>query len=390
MNEPRTFDDIQVARPELAASYLQLLRAQPGRPIALFARRRVGKTHFLDYDLTPAAREAGMLPVYADVWLHRTAPLLAIVHALEEALDDVAVPGTRTGKVAKTTVKGLAVLGSSLQFGDEPSRRPLPETPELRLDALVPRLATAAGKPVLLMLDEIQALGESETGKASIATLRAVFQKHKKVLFGIFTGSSQEALSAMIVGAGAPMYQFAQMIDFPYLDETYLQLLARHFSKVHPGKHLDMQQMAITFDHISCKPALMKDIVKAMSAEGVTDFQFGLNAFIRDEGRAAGWRSLWNSLDEVQQLTLVALVCKLAPMSKDTLARMNQARAGSSTVTIAKVRTALTNLRKAGILMRIGTEFIVEDTLFADHIINMKPFSGLPVAPYTVKPGNKS
>jgi len=313
------------------------------------------------------------------------APLLAIVHAIEEALDDVTVPATRTGKAAKTTVKGVGVLGTNLQFGDEPARRPLPDTPELRLDALVPRLAAAAGKPILLMLDEIQALGESETGKASIATLRAVFQKHKKLLFGIFTGSSQEALSAMIVGAGAPMYQFAQMIDFPYLDETYLHLLASHFSKVHPGKHLDMQQMAATFDHIGRKPALMKDIVRAMSAEGIADFQFGLDAFIRNEGRAAGWRSLWHSLDEIRQLVLVALVCKLAPLSKDTVARMNQAHAGSAPVTIAKVRTALANLRKDGILTRVGSDFVVEDALFADHIIDLKPFSGLPVTPNAAK-----
>ena len=311
------------------------------------------------------------------MWLHRAAPLSAIVHALEEALDDVSIPVSRPGKAAKTGIKGIGLMGTNLQFGDEPARRPLPEAPELRLDALVPRLYALTGKPILLMLDEIQALGESETGKASIATLRAVLQKHKKILFGIFTGSSQEALSAMIVSAGAPMYQFSQMIDFPYLDESYLILLERHFSKVHPGKRLDLQQMGSAFDHIGRKPALMKDIVKAMSAEGITDFSFGLNAFIHDQGRAAGWQSLWDSLDQMQQLALAALVCKLAPLSKDTLARLNQACAGADVVTIAKVRTALSNLRKAGILTHIGTEFIVEDALFADYIADIQPFTSL-------------
>ena len=58
----RTFDDIEIRRPELAKSYLGLLMAQPGRPIALFAPRRVGKTYFLDGDLTPAAQAMGLLP----------------------------------------------------------------------------------------------------------------------------------------------------------------------------------------------------------------------------------------------------------------------------------------------------------------------------------------
>ena len=33
----KTFDDLEVRRPELARSYLEPLKAQPGRPIALFA-----------------------------------------------------------------------------------------------------------------------------------------------------------------------------------------------------------------------------------------------------------------------------------------------------------------------------------------------------------------
>jgi hypothetical protein len=67
----KTFDDLEVRRPELARSYLELLKSQPGRPIALFAPRRVGKTFFLDQDLTPAAVAIDITPVYADVWLHR-------------------------------------------------------------------------------------------------------------------------------------------------------------------------------------------------------------------------------------------------------------------------------------------------------------------------------
>ena len=60
-----SFDDIEVRRPDLARGYLALLAAQPGRPIALFAPRRVGKTFFLDSDLAPEARDAGLVPAYA-------------------------------------------------------------------------------------------------------------------------------------------------------------------------------------------------------------------------------------------------------------------------------------------------------------------------------------
>src|SRR5258707_15189484 len=80
----KIFDDLEIHRPELARGYLQLLKAQPHRPIALFAPRRVGKTFFLENDLSPAAHAEGFITVYADLWLHKTAPLDAINHALEE------------------------------------------------------------------------------------------------------------------------------------------------------------------------------------------------------------------------------------------------------------------------------------------------------------------
>src|SRR6266404_9847222 len=143
----KTFDDLEIHRPELARGYLQLLNAQPHRPIALFAPRRVGKTFFLENDLSPAAHAEGFITVYADLWLHKTAPLDAINPALEEALEELTVPTTTVGKIAKTQVKKIGGLGASLEFGDEPQRRNLPDTPELRFDTLITRLAKQSGKP---------------------------------------------------------------------------------------------------------------------------------------------------------------------------------------------------------------------------------------------------
>jgi hypothetical protein len=93
MNDIVSFDAIEIHRPELAWNYLGLLAAQPGRPLALFAPRRVGKTFFLDHDLAPAAEQSGILPVYADLWLYRSDPLDALNHTLEESLPRRSLPG---------------------------------------------------------------------------------------------------------------------------------------------------------------------------------------------------------------------------------------------------------------------------------------------------------
>ena len=366
MTPAKTFDDLEIRRPALARSYLQLLEAQAGRPIALFAPRRVGKTFFLDQDLTPAARAAGYVTVYADVWLQKDAPLDAINHALEEALDDATVPSGALGKAAKTPVKKLGAMGATLEFGDEPKRRPLPAAAELRFDALVTRLRAAAARPVLLMLDKVQAVGEHRQGPSIIATLRAVLQKHKREVRAVFTGSSQEALSAMMSASGGPMYQFAQLVNFPNLGDEYLELLATHFSRVHKGKRLAMVDLQRTFEHIGYKPALMKDIVKAMSAEGSTDVELALSRLLQDDRQAAGWRALLADLTSFERRLLVLLVQGWPPMGKETLHEL--ARDKTFVPTIGKVRSALDRLKRAGILAKPGAAYVVEDRLFADFI----------------------
>lgn len=365
-----TFDDIAVLRPELAVSYLQLLRAQPGRPMALFAARRVGKTFFLDHDLAPAAVKARMLPVYADLWLERTQPLDAINHALQDALDQATVPASKTGRMVKTSVKRLGLLGASIDFGEGPARSALPGAPHLKLDALVVRLAQAAKRPILLMLDEIQALGDVADGDKIIAALRAVLHKRRNEVAAVFTGSSQEGLARMVSTAGAPMYQFAQLIDFPALGDDFLQQLADHFGKVHRGKRLVLDDLREVFARIGHKPALMKDLVKAMSAEGITDVAEGVRRMLTDERQVAGWRAMLQPFGVFDRAVLLVVAQGLPPFGRETFDKLAELQ--REPVTLAKVRAAVERLRKAGLLSKGGqgqTTLTLDDPLLAQYLI---------------------
>jgi len=361
----KTFDELQVRRPDLAASYIGLLKAQPGRPVAMFAPRRVGKTHFLDNDLAPAALKAGLLPVYADLWMQKANPLEAINHALEEALDDLNVPRSRVARMGRTPVRKLGLIGASVDLGDPPARRALPAPPQLRLDALVTRLAAAAARPVLLMLDEVQTLVDVPDGDSVIAALRAVLHKRREILFSVFTGSSQEGLARMLSTAGAPMYQFAQLLDFPALGDEYLRQLAGHFAAVHPGKQLALADLRRLYERIGSKPGLLKDVVKAMSAEGVTDVELGVKHF------GVTQRGIWNALlqpfEAFDRAVLLAIARGLPPMGKETLDALAGVPPGQPTV--AKVRAAIDRLRRAGLVSKtLGGPIQVEDTLLADHL----------------------
>jgi uncharacterized protein len=363
-----TFDDIEIKRPKLAKSYIGLLSSQPGRPIALFAPRRVGKTFFLDNDLAPMAKKAGLLPVYADVWLQRTAPLDAINHALEEALDDVTIPKSNVGKLARTSVKKLGLAGASIELGNEPARRALPVAAELRLDALISRLSEASGKTILLMLDEIQTLAEVPNGDAVIATLRAVLHKRKAIVAAVFTGSSQSGLAKMMSTVGAPMYQFSQLLDFPSLGEEYLAELAQHFERVHQGRKPALADLDRVFSLIGYKPALMKDIVKSMSAEGITDVDLALKRFVADERHVAGWKALTSNMSALEIAILHAIAKQLPLMGQETLKSLAPPK--QQAPTLAKVRAALERLRKAGLVSKhAGEKPQIEDPMLTQYLL---------------------
>jgi uncharacterized protein len=110
----------------------------------------------------------------------------------------------------------------------------------------------------------------------------------------------------------------------------------------------------------------MKDIVKAMSAEGSTDVELAMQRITRDDRQVAGWRALLASLApfERELLTLVAQGC--SPMAKDTVLALSK-HAGFAP-TIAKIRSAIERLKRAGIIAKQGAGFVVEDRLFADYI----------------------
>src|ERR1700750_2922319 len=74
-------------RPALAKTYLDMLNLGLVTSTTIFAPRRAGKTSFLLKDLAPAARDAGYMVAYADLWQTRLSPGVAIVRALEQALE---------------------------------------------------------------------------------------------------------------------------------------------------------------------------------------------------------------------------------------------------------------------------------------------------------------
>ncbi len=363
-----SFNSIVIRRPQLAQAYLALLKSQPERPLALFAPRRIGKTVFLTDDVTPTAKAQGFLPIYCDLWLNSAIPLESINHALEEAWDDLTVPASSTGKAAQTQVKKVSIMGSGIDLGDAPQRRALPDSPAFRLDSLLGRLASRHDGPVLLMLDEAQSLGSHDKAVEVISSLRAALTQHKGRIFAIFTGSSQIELSKMFSTAGAPMYQYAQKLDFPVLGDEYLQALSDHFASVHPGKSISLDALRPMFIKMGCKPAVLREIVVKMSSEGTTDVQRGLDLYLQDPLHRDSWASLLDRLELLDVLLLIAITRNEKPYGKDVANDLE--RALKSRPTTSKIRASIDKLIREKLLSKRSDGVAVNDEAFAEYLLH--------------------
>ena len=157
------------------------------------------------------------------------------------------------------------------------------------------------------------------------------------------------------------------MLDFPALGDPYLKALAKHFAKVHSGKTLALSDLQTVFAQLGHKPGLLRDLVKAMSAEGVTDVRVGLQHFMSDERQIAGWRALLQPLELSDRAVLWALAQDLPPLGQATLDLLAQLPGGRPT--LAKVRAILERLRRAGLVSRPASGTVrLDDPLLAQYL----------------------
>jgi hypothetical protein len=211
-------------RPELAAKYLQVFDVGLTSARALFAKRRMGKSEFLEQDLIPAARDAGYLTVYLNLWDARGQPAPAFLAALSRALRP-----TGLGKLAKTLKRPLKSIKASAKvagmaegsFEAELGGTEAAATP--RLTELI-RGFHKPNRKMLLVLDEAQVLAESaHTDLAH--SLRASLDGRKQNIKVFFAGSSEATLRRMFGRSTEPFYNWSPLEPFELLGEEFVRAM---------------------------------------------------------------------------------------------------------------------------------------------------------------------
>jgi hypothetical protein len=219
----------------------------------------------------PAAVKAGYLPIYVDIWQHRSDPMAAINYGLQEALDNLEVPRSTIGKRLSTKVTKVGIGAASIDLGEEPSRQ-RPESAFLLVDFLLKSLVRTAGKPILLLFDEIQELAIFKDGEGVVSALRSAITKSKRSVRVIFTGSNQDRLREMFSRSRAALYEGASMLSFPALGDDFCQFVA---DRIQENLHRSVlvNEVASAFERFQRQPRLLIDLVFVFASGNTPSFK---------------------------------------------------------------------------------------------------------------------
>lgn len=358
-------------RPELAKSYLEEFSRRGARALTVFAERGLGKTAFLQRDLTPEAVVRGRLPVYVDVWAVRTDPAAGISGQLKAAAQRLEQRDPSKREVTNFSVNVLGVgAGMSTAHRPEPGE---PTNELSRINFWSDRLAGLAGeKTILVMLDEVQELAIHPEGASVAAALRASMQRNYGRFEPVFTGSQRDKLLQMFAVSKAPLFEFGDNIDFPPLTRAFSAFVADRL-KQEANVTLDIDQLHAAFVALGYKPGSLISLVRWMLRARAYDITAGLAGALTRE-RYEHERALSIAkLGPLDQIVLVAVAHERAVFSRNALEQYAR-HLGVEKVTPKAVQGSIARLRDEQLIYQAarGT-YRVNNSVFADWLRESMP-----------------
>jgi molybdopterin-guanine dinucleotide biosynthesis protein len=207
-------------RTALAEDLLQRL-VEPAYKSGLFlsAPRRTGKTTFIKADLLPLLREAGAIVIYADLWEQKSInPAKVVIAAIADAILHEGGHITKLAKsmgLKKVKVGGLELDLDAIGTKDGDS-----------IAKTLEKLGAAAGKPIVMVIDEAQHAQTTEEGRDTMFALKAA---RDAMILGegegfrlIATGSNSDRLRTLVSSKDQAFFG-AKEEHLPELDDLYLQ-----------------------------------------------------------------------------------------------------------------------------------------------------------------------
>lgn len=297
-------DPWHYARPELAEAYLQGFSLGLTSARGLFARRRMGKTQFLSRDMLPAARGAGYLTAYVNLWEDSDHPGQALAAALVET---VAVRGVaKFWQGLNAPVKKLKGGGKVAPLGLEGSLEvDLADKEKLAVPAIQAALQAAdkSKKKLLLIIDEAQVLTAPEH-KGVARALRAGLDTRKAFIKVLFAGSSEAALRDMFSRSAAPFFNWAPLEPFPLLGTEFVHAMVKQTATV-AKRPLTTDAALAAFEALDETPEFFRRFLERYLLYQQQGFEKALEYTRATVSNEHGYGKLWRQLHRADRAILL-------------------------------------------------------------------------------------
>ena len=356
-------------RAALAERYLQAFELGLQSAWGVFAKRRMGKTEFLNKDLLPAAKKRGYLTAYANLWGNKDDPAQTIVVAIATAIEPKGLDKvlerlhTPLKKVkASGKVGGLDEANLEAEFGEKGAVAD-------SLLAEILRKFDKTKKKLLIAVDEAQVLASKEHSNFAHA-LRAALDTRKTTIKVIFAGSSETTLRRMFARPSEPFYNWAPLEAFELLGRDFVEDMVEKVNRLSRFP-LEVRFALKAFERLHMTP----DFFRRFLTRYLTHAQMGADAALESTKAEVAndkeYVNVWGGLLEADKEVLKIL----AGGMKDLHGKAARERLGSvlglgGAASMNTPAQALKRLQAETILTRLEHgEYRFEDEGFKDWVM---------------------
>lgn len=339
----------------------------PAQALTLFAPRRTGKTEFLLRDVGPLAEEKGSRVVYASFWQAPLSPLAVLLHALEQSrrggtlgdrMRELTLGVAPKLKLSAPTpaVKAEAEIDLASLRGKPPGEL------LLYLDDLLGALSRSR-RPTLLLLDETQELGRDAKNAGLVAALRTSLDKRPEKLRAIFTGSSRQGLKAMFETRTAPFFHFATQLEFPPLEDDFVDHLLKAFNAA-TKRALPRSEAVAAFLALHRNPYFFRRMLEAAMLDPARTIAEALELVRGRIAAELGYPDFWLTLPPLGRGVVLLLARgEENPFGESARQRLG-ALLGEPAPTTGRVQAALRRLAREGLADSYAGRWMLDDPEF--------------------------
>lgn len=311
---------------EVETKQLQL-NIQNHTHTVLVSPRRYGKTSLV---LNTINKEK-LLYAHIDLFMkyQKQAINQECYQAVAQLISKLIKPTKKAIQVIESILKNIKVALIWQDTGIEFSLLPYSEKSQ-SLKSLfegLDQLLIKQNKNVIIFIDEVQSIIDSEMRNDFEADIRYIAQKTKNIIF-IFSGSSRHLLSMMFDDKSRPFYKLCHQMYVKKIDAAHLQKHVQKYAEQKWHKKIDKNTLQTITDLTTCHSYYFNILCEKLFAESKIPTEDSVNiawqTICREEQSSIGKDLEFLTSKQRQLLTEIAKVGFLKePTSKEFVSQVN-------------------------------------------------------------------